>query len=234
MSFCLGIIPARGGSKGVVDKNIRLLGGVPLIIRALQCAVNSVLLNDFIVTTDSLKIKNVVEDFGFTVPFVRPQELAEDQSKTIDAVLHALNWYENNYKHTVDYVVLLQPTSPLRLPSDIDDGIQILKKHENSSSLISCYVSNEHPNIMYSINSDGVLIPYDNIGKITRRQDLDKVYVRNGAIYVAKRDFLMKNMQMICNQPVPLIMERERSINIDEELDLVLAESIYNNYLNDN
>ena len=233
MSFCLGIIPARGSSKGVVDKNIRLLGGIPLIIRALQCATNSVLLNDFIVTTDSKKIKDVVEDFGYTIPFLRPQELAGDKSKTIDVVMHALNWYETNNKQHVDYVVLLQPTSPLRLPSDIDDGVQILKKNNKSFSLISCHVSNENPNIMYNLSRDGVLIPYDNVGEITRRQDLDKVYVRNGAIYVTKRDFLIEKRRMICDQPVPLIMERKRSVNIDEELDFVLAESLYNQ-LNDN
>lgn len=227
MAFCLGIIPARGGSKGVIDKNIRPLSEIPLIVRTLQEADKAKFLDDFIVTTDSEKIKKVVEEAGFDVPFLRPMELATDTSKTVDAVRHAVDWYEKFKNPQVDYIVLLQPTSPLRWADDIDKGIQIITGQKTAHSLISCYDAiGVHPSIMYTTNPDGFLVPYDKAEKVTRRQDFQAVYVRNGALYITENVFFQKENRLICDSPCPLLMERSRSINIDDELDLILAETL--------
>ena len=225
----LGIIPARGGSKGVINKNIRLINGTPLINYTIQAAIDSKELDDFFVSTDSEEIKSVAEIAGASVPFLRPKNLSTDTASTLSVVSHALEWYEQSRCDIVELIVLLQPTTPMRTAADIDKSICMMKADLSANSLISCYdATHVHPSIMYK-DRNGRLAPL--MGKEERdkrRQDFSPVYVRNGAIYIVKREYFIQNNSLISESPLCYKMPRIRSINIDEELDLVIAESLIN------
>ena len=221
----LAIIPARGGSKGVKNKNIRLLGGLPLISHTINAAIKASLLDDFLVSTDSEEIKQVAENAGANVPFLRPKEYATDDAPTVNVVSHVLEWYESANNRKVDLIVLLQPTTPLRTYQDIDNAIEILQSNKNIDSLISCYdATHVHPSIMYTKNGDK-MFPFIDGSRLQRRQDFEPVYVRNGAIYICRRDYFIENNSLISHACVGYIMSREASLNIDEELDFKLAEA---------
>ena len=223
MTGFLGIIPARGGSKGISGKNVKDLAGKPLIAHSIAAANQAKQLDFCLVSTDSDEIKSISEAHGGWVPFLRPGHLAEDHSTTVDAVLHATDWFVANQARNVDYVVLLQPTSPFRTARDIDDAIGVMLAHPGRDSLISCYdASHVHPTIMYHQEGE-VLTPYSGEGCITQRQGFEPVYVRNGAIYIVKLGALQAARQIIVGDPLPYMMPRERSINIDEPHDLDIA-----------
>jgi CMP-N-acetylneuraminic acid synthetase len=226
MSFILGIIPARGGSKGIPKKNIAPLCGKPLIAYTLDAAVNSKRLSDTIVSTDSQEIADIASDYGANVPFLRPAELSDDFSPTINAVIHAVKEYEKLYNKYVNIVALLQPTAPLRTSEDIDKSIELMINNPSSSSLISCYnCERVHPRIMYTIdNNIGASLFKDHkVG--VRRQDFEDVYVRNGAIYLTKRKLLNEDI-LVDENPICYIMPERRSINIDSTYDIELAECL--------
>tara|TARA_Y100001970_G_C14250705_1_gene871624 strand:- start:3199 stop:3918 length:720 start_codon:yes stop_codon:yes gene_type:complete len=223
----LGIIPARGGSKGIKDKNIFNLNGKPLIWYTIKAAKDSNILSDFIVSTDSKKIKTISEKLGAKVPFIRPASLAKDRSNAIPTLKHALRKYEKLNDVKVDYVVMLQPTAPLRLSSDIDRAIDQLIK-SNADSIISVTnVNNYHP-IKMKIIKRGYLYDYKE-SKIENpaRQSLSPVFIVNGAIYATKRDILMNNNSLKGFKSLPYEMPDDRSVNIDSISDIVLA----NHYL---
>jgi CMP-N-acetylneuraminic acid synthetase len=137
-SFFLGVIPARGGSKGIKDKNIRSVAGRPLIAYTIEAARASVELDACIVSTDSERIAAVAIECGGSVPFMRPAELARDESPTVDTLIHAVTWYEGEHSIRIHAVVVLQPTAPLRTAEDIDASIRLFKEGR-ARSLFSCY-----------------------------------------------------------------------------------------------
>lgn len=222
--FILGIIPARSGSKGVPGKNIRLLAGKPLITYSIEAANSSKSLSDYIVSTDGEEIAAVARAADAPVPFVRPGSLATDDSFTIDTVIHAVAWYEEERNQEVDIVVLLQPTSPFRTAEDIDAAIRLFTNSQ-AESLISCYdAGHVHPQIMYTLAGARLQPLLQNDAKQVRRQELSTVYVRNGAIYIATRRMVMDVKKMYDEAPAAYLMPRDRSLNIDEPHDLELAE----------
>jgi len=223
--FILGIIPARGGSKGIKNKNIINISGKPLINYTIESARSSSMLSDVIVSTDSEVIASIAKEAGATIPFIRPSELATDEATTIDVIYHAVKEYENLFKLKVDIVVILQPTSPLRIHEDIDNAIKLFIDNPEFSSLISCYEANFiHPYYMYK-KEGKKMIPFLDI-ELTgiRRQELNSVYIRNGALYISNRDLIIKQKKIVEGIPLGYIMPRERSINIDEKFDLEFAE----------
>lgn len=223
--FALGIIPARGGSKGIKDKNISPLSGRPLIAYTIETAKKSKMLSDVIISTDSPRIARIAISEGGHVPFLRPKELASDESPTIETVKHAISEYEKQKKCQIDLVVILQPTTPLRAADDIDRAVHLFLSAPGADSLISCYsAASVHPSIMYKRRGDS-LRPFMEAGNsIKRRQEFEPLYVRNGAIYVASRELVLEKNRIIGNRPLGYIMPRERSINIDEALDLEITE----------
>lgn len=222
----LGIIPARGGSKGIKDKNIRLLNGKPLIQYSIEAARGSSQLDDFFVSTDSEKIKSIAEGAGASVPFLRPSRYATEEATTVSAVFHAVEWYEHTHNLRVNLIVLLQPTTPLRTAEDIDQALSLFQERRAAESLISCYeASHVHPSIMYTLDNDR-FVPLLRQAGPQRRQDFPPVYVRNGAIYIVRRDYFVRNKRLISDTPLGYIMPRARSVNIDEEIDLITAEAI--------
>lgn len=221
----LGVIPARAGSKGVKKKNIIPLRGKPLIAYTIKAAQGARLLTDFIVSTESLEIARVAKAYKAKVPFLRPTVLATDATPSYPVLQHALIEYEKLTKKHFDYMMLLQPTTPLRQPSDIDQAIRMMQRHPRADSLISCYEANAmHPRIMYK--RDGKrMVPYIADGsQMTRRQGFEDVYVRNGAIYIVRRDLLFKANKIIGEHPLMMEMPRRRSINIDSYEDLDFAD----------
>lgn len=223
----LALIPARGGSKGIKDKNIIPLAGKPLIAYSIEAAKKSKYIDSIVVTTDSERIAEVAKEYGARVPFLRPAELAADTSKTIDAVLHAIKTLKS-MNENYDTLVLLQPTQPLRTVDDIDKAIELY--YENGENgLVSISHVDDSPLLIRSINDDGKLVNLLSQNSTCRRQDMPDYYKVNGCIYINKIDELNENTSFNDNK-VPFIMDKEHSIDIDEMSDLWMAECYLKNY----
>ncbi len=222
MKHVLGIIPARGGSKGVPRKNIREVAGRPLIAYTIAAAQASQRLTRCIVSTDDKETAEISSAFGCEV-LERPVELAQDDTPTISVIQHVFATLEAQGQ-SFDYGLVLQPTSPLRTGLDIDSALQALEQSD-ADSVVSVYqVSDHHPARMYRME-DGYLVSFDEKFASVRRQELPPVYHRNGAIYAFRRSLLEQDTLM--GQTIlPYIMAEDRSLNIDTEYDLVLADFI--------
>ncbi len=223
----LGIVPARGGSKGVPGKNIKPLAGKPLIVHTLEAAHASTL-TKVIVTTDDSSIAAVAKAAGGTVPFMRPPELATDTAKSIDVAMHALQAMEQLEGMTYDAIMLLQPTTPFRATADIDQAITLLQNNPEADSVISVVdVEAFHPARMKYMEGDRLIDPpfceaYEN----QNRQELRPMFIRNGAIYLTRRKTLLAKSYKgdVC---MGLVMPNERSINIDTLHDFEYAAWMY-------
>jgi CMP-N-acetylneuraminic acid synthetase len=223
--FILGVIPARGGSKSVPRKNIALLQGKPVIAYTIEAAQQSQLLTHFLVSSEDAEIIAIAKEYGAPVPFIRSAELATDNAPTLPVVQHAVREMETQNNITYDFVVLLQPTTPLRLAEDIDLAIKKLISTEADSVISVCDVGAYHPARMRQIVNDQLVeLPIREPKEMLRRQDLPPVYIRNGAIYAVKRDVVMYQNSMVGKVSRPYIMPEERSVNIDSKLDFILAE----------
>lgn len=229
----LAIIPARGGSKGIKDKNIRTLHGKPLIAYTIEAAKCSQYVDTVLVTTDSVEIADVAREYGAYVPFLRPAELASDTAKTIDAVMHAVTWVKEHMDHQGqrdsegvlrDYniLVLLQPTSPLRTAEDIDGALEWYEK-KGAIPLASVSQVEQHPILMRSIEENGTVRKLLSCQSTIRRQDMSAYYYVNGSIYINQIQDLTYETSFNDN-PLAYIIPPEHSIDIDNEKDLILAE----------
>lgn len=224
MAFSLGVIPARGGSKGVPNKNITLLRGKPLIAYAIEAALSSRELSDVVVSTDSDEISECAARYGAPVRELRPAHLATDTAKTVDVAVFEIEQYELRRRKGIDQVVLLQPTCPFRTAMDIDNALSQFQTAA-AESLVSVYdASAVHPGIMYYYKKDRLVPILQAQERPHRRQERQPVYVRNGAIYVASRRLVMERGLLMEEAPAAYFMPAERSVNIDEPFDLELAE----------
>lgn len=223
----LAIIPARGGSKGIPKKNIRNLAGKPLIAWTIEEAKKSKYIDRLILSSDDPEIIETALQYGCEVPFVRPKELSMDDTPGVAPVLHAIKNIPD-----FDYIVLLQPTSPLRSVKDIDGCLEFCVQ-QNAESCVSVMESEVTPYWMFTLGDDYLLTPFMKDKKqVTRRQDAPKLYQLNGAIYVNRRDLLIKKQSLISENTIAFIMPPERSIDIDIELDFQICEAILNrNYV---
>jgi CMP-N-acetylneuraminic acid synthetase len=222
-SKILGIIPARGGSKGVPRKNLRPLAGKPLIAWTIEAAQGSSLLDRVILSSEDEEIMETAQRHGLDVPFKRPPELARDDTPGILPVLHALEMLSSeNYTH----VVLLQPTSPMRNSEDIDGAIRLCIDRAAPACLGVCEAPHP-PWWMFGMDADRKLSPLMAAKDIPlRRQDAPKAYQLNGAIYVAEIGFIKSSKGFIGPESLGYAMPGERSLDIDSELDILLAESL--------
>lgn len=217
----LGIIPARGGSKGVLRKNVRSMAGKPLIAYTIQAAQGSRFLTDLVVSSDNQEILNVAQRWGCPV-LKRSKALARDKTPMMPVMKHALIEMEKKTGKFYDGIVLLQPTSPLRTAADIDKAITLFSKSK-ADGVISVYqVADHHPARMYVIQKKQ-LKPFAKEPKTKLRQDLTPVFHRNGAIYIYRSALIRKSKIYSAKKILPYVMPRERSINIDDEIDLELA-----------
>jgi CMP-N,N'-diacetyllegionaminic acid synthase len=223
----LALIPARGGSKGLPGKNAKILCGKPLIVWSIEKAKLSKYIDMVLVSTDDVEIAEISNAAGAYVPFFRPAKLATDQSTTIDVVRHSIEFLEKNKGFSFDYVVLLEPTSPLRGDNDIDE---ILKKlHANSAnfdSIISVGEVNEHPSIVKRVN--GLLLEEfcENLPKTLRRQDNDPAFFPYGVAYITKTGALLAENTFYTKRCTSFKIKDYQKYEIDDIYDFVCVESI--------
>ncbi len=222
MKSLLAIIPARGGSKGIPAKNIRPLLGKPLIAYTIEAALHASALGRVIVSTDDPQTAAIAESFGAEVPFLRPAELGQDDTPTLDVVRHALANLRTQQNYEPDAVVLLQPTSPLRRAADIDRAVAKLESTDADSVVSLCTVE-DSPYWMMRLQGDRVLPFVEDGREYTRRQDLPAVYRKNGAIYVTRTDVIVNQKRFLGEDTRGYIMDSESSIDIDTALDMEFA-----------
>jgi CMP-N-acetylneuraminic acid synthetase len=228
----LGVIPARAGSKGVLNKNVRPLSGVPLIAYTIEASMKS-RLSKVIVSTDSEEIASIARSHNAEVPFLRPKELATDRAKAIPVIQHALKFLRDERNENYDAVMMLQPTTPFRQVTDIDLAISMMEEEEDIDSVISVIdVEGHHPARMKFLDQDGFLVDpqfceeYEN----QPRQELAPMYLRNGAIYLTRTSILEQG-SFKGKRCKALIMPMKKSINIDSTFDFDMAEWIQKHYL---
>ena len=225
MNRILGIIPARGGSKGIPRKNLVELHGQPLLAYTVRAAQSSRRLGRLILSTEDPEIIEVGRRLGVDVPFVRPAELAGDTVGSVAVVRHALDEVERQESARYDAVVLLEPTSPLRTADDIDEAIARLEATGADSVVSVCRVDAPHP-IKMQVIQDGYLRPFlpQHWREGLARQQLLPVYALNGAVYAVRAGLVREHDTLWGERTIPLVMPSERSVNIDSLLDLTLAE----------
>jgi CMP-N-acetylneuraminic acid synthetase len=218
----LCIIPARCGSKGIPFKNIVDLCGKPMIAYTIEIASKlkaKGLIDTVIVSTDCAEIADISKQYGAEVPFLRPEEIAGDKAKSVDFVLHSIRYYEE-IGIEFDSVIVLQPTSPLKSFDDVRNAIEIFNRNQ-SDSLITAYKEETINDLIMYHKEDDKAIPLNNDhNKGVRRQDHGAVYIRNGAIYITKVDYLKKEQRIISDISLMYEMGKNRSINVDTYEDL--------------
>ena len=222
----LAVIPARGGSKGVPRKNIYLVAGKPLIAYTLEAALAvRHRLHRLIVSTDDAEIAKVARRYGVDVPFMRPADLAGDGVPMFPVLQHAVRTVEAMDNVHLDWVLLLQPTAPFRTPQDIESALDLAAGGGCDSVISVVQVFAVHPNLMKRIENDRLLPFCFEEQEGTRRQDYQPpAYMRNGAIYLTRRAVLMEQNSIWGQVIRPYIMPEERSVSIDSEMDMKLAE----------
>lgn len=220
----LGIIPARGGSKSIPKKNLYPLIGKPLISYTIEAAKKAKLLTRFIVSTDCEEIARVAKRYGAEVPYIRPKELATDTALSVDVVKHAVIELENQGHIRYDYIVLLQPTTPLRLPEYIDGAITKLIETGCDTVITMVDVGANHPARMYRIEDDRLVTIMDEGVSMRPRQELPPVYIRSGDVYACKRNIPFEKGSLIGDDCRAIVISPERAVNIDSMQDMVLAE----------
>lgn len=222
----LGLIPARGGSKGVPRKNIKLLGDKPLIAYTIEAGLQCAEIDELVVSTDSLEIAETSKKSGAKVPFMRPAALATDKSPSIDTVIHAVEFYASQGQH-FDAVCLLQPTCPFRTANDITEAIKTFK-NKSADSLISVrevpHEFNPHWTFETEEKSGFLKIATGEKQIITRRQELPKAYHRDGSIYIVKTAILLSQRSLYGEKIAFHVSENLVHVNIDTLDDWAKAE----------
>ena len=220
----LAVVPARSGSKGIAHKNMRPLRGKSLIAHAGNCLSSLRWMDRKILSTDSEVYAEEGKRHGLEVPFLRPDELSSDRSPAMDMMAHALEQCEAFYEERYDLLAVVEPTSPFRRPSDIEFAcLGLIRGNYDSAVCVSPADTKSHPLKMLAVESDR-LRHYDPAAQnITARQQLDTLYVRNGACYLVTRDAFLKHRRFITDNTFACIIDR-RMVNIDEPIDLEWAE----------
>tara|TARA_Y100000768_G_C23962627_1_gene676165 strand:+ start:44 stop:760 length:717 start_codon:yes stop_codon:yes gene_type:complete len=226
----LGITLARGGSKSVPKKNIKPINEIPLIAFTINEALKSKYISKYIVSTDDEEIKNEALRFDADVPFIRPKSLSSDSATSVDALKHAVNYMENKEGVTYDYVVELMCTNPLKNVDDIDSCIEKLIKTGADSVIAVHQLEDHHPMRIKKIINDKITDFCLKEKLEARRQDLKpNAYVRSGSIYALNRDELMVNNRRYGSKNSrPYILPPQRAVNVDTEIDFLIAEQLMN------
>ena len=224
----IAIIPARGGSKGLPGKNIKSLCGKPLIAWSIEAGLGSQYIDEVMVTTDSDDIANVARQFGASVPFIRPDELANDSASSMDVIRHTLNFYDNKLDKKFDYTVLLEPTSPLRVTDDIDKAIVNLLENSQAKAIVGvCKTESQNPAFLVKKNVNNFLVGYENSDmKILRRQDINEVFFFEGSVYVSDTATLLKKNTFYHENTLGFEFPKWQSLEIDDLEDFIMVEAL--------
>ncbi len=214
----LAVIPARGGSKRVIGKNIRSFCGLPLIAWTIQAAQKSAYIDRVILSSEDPEIIDVAKEYGCDVPFVRPEELSADNVSGVDPIIHAV---ENVPGY--DYVIVLQCTTPMRTAQDIDSALEKCINRD-AVSCVSVSPVTCNPNWMYKVDDTDCLSKFMDGDLIARSQNLPSLYYLNGAIYVADINWLKAERRLVTDESLAMVMPEESSFDIDTEKDFIMAE----------
>ncbi len=227
----IAIIPARGGSKGIPDKNVKLFNGRPLVhypVALARAAEKKGVIVDHVVSTDDERIASAARKAGGIVPFLRPRELATDESAVVDTVKHAVCWWEERHGDVLHGVLLLQPTNPLTTLGDIENSTRhYLDNQPEAKCLISvCDARHVRLSTLYHREGQWLEQLAGDIDPVARRQASRSIYQRNGAIYIARRDLLLTDGKILDNAPLSYEMPRSRSVAIDDMFEWTVAEHL--------
>ena len=227
----IGIVPARIGSKGLKFKNLKKLNSKPLIFWPIKTLKKSKYIDKIILNTDSKKIRHLGTKMGAEAPFLRPKYLASDKSKISDTIIHTIRYFEKK-KIFYDYLLLLEPTSPLTTAEDIDNAIEVLEKsNKNADALVSIAENvTAHPKFCVRLDNNHMIKTYDTKFYNINRQKLDKTYFYSGNFYLSKVDSFIKQKTFYHNKTKAIISSKAKSFEIDDELDFFIVEKIMKHY----
>jgi CMP-N,N'-diacetyllegionaminic acid synthase len=220
----LCVIPAKGNSRRLAKKNIKILAGKPLVVWTIEAAQKAKRLTDYLVSSDDLEIIEIAQRYGAPVPFVRPAELATDSVRNIAVVRHALEFMEHERHMTYDIIINLQPTSPVRDPAHIDQAVERLWESD-LDSLVSVKGPYKKRDPVLKAIRNGVLEDYCPVEDPT---DSEPAFMYNAALYAVKRDYFVEHNKLISPRQVPLIMDTIYSVDVDTEADFLMAETYLN------
>lgn len=227
----IAIIPARSGSKGLKNKNIKKLGPYPLVAWPIMAAKKSKYIDKIVVSTDSKKIAAISKKFGLSVPFLRPKKISGDKSSSFEVIKHCLSFLEKK-NYFFDYIILIEPTSPLTTQKDIDKALEILyRKKNHSKSIVSVSKNiNTHPSFNVKINKNGkIKTNFKKFKNNRRRQDLAKVYFFDGSFYISEVNTLLKEKTFYHRETLAYVNEKWKAFEIDDIVDFICVEALIKN-----
>ncbi len=222
----LAIIPARSGSKGLPDKNIKIINGKPLIAWSIEAGLKSKYIDRLIVSTDSEKYAEIAKDFGAEVPFIRPDKISTDESSRKDVIKHSLDFFKNK-NELYDYIVLLEPTSPLTTETDIDTGIEKLLLDKSAESIVGVSLSEvSHPDFLVNLKNGFLnFINENQKSSVIRRQDLEDLYFYDGTLYISEIDSYLEK-EFYHEKTLGYVTPKWKSLEIDDMYDFIMVEAI--------
>lgn len=221
----LGLLPARGGSKGLPRKNVRLLHGRPLVAWAAGALARSRLVDRAICSTDDEEIAESARNAGLDIPWMRPAHLATDRAMVVEVIMHALQQLNNDGDGGYTHVALVQATSPTVTTHDIDAAIELAVQYDADTVITGCCALQHHPAMMFSLTESGEVSWLLSAGdRMARRQDLPPVFVRTGLVYVLKAQTVMEQGSIYGKKIFALIIPEDRALTIDTERDFLLAQ----------
>ena len=228
----LALVPARGGSKGLPGKNVRVLGGKPLLAWPIEAARSSLYVDDVVISTDSAEFAAIAEKYGARAPFLRPVALAADTAPSIGFILHALDFLESAGER-FDYVILLEPTSPLTEAADIDAAIERLDAAGGEADAlvgVSPMVT-QHPAYCVTMATGGRISPYGSadFASLPRRQDLEPVYCLDGSLYLSTVEAIRREQSFCHARTIGFETERHKAFEVDDLVDFLCIEAISEN-----
>ncbi|MCU6433898.1 acylneuraminate cytidylyltransferase family protein [Undibacterium sp. Jales W-56] len=228
----LAIIPARGGSKGLPGKNKKILAGKPLVAWPIESAVGCCFIDKVLVTTDDQEIQEIAKAHGAAAPFLRPAKFSSDSAKSIDAILHAIDWLEAK-NEKFDYTVLLEPTSPLTTAEDISQALQrLVASREIADSIVGISnVEGTHPEYDVRLSKNELIQPFQapNFQSLKRRQELEELFFLEGSLYISDTEVLRRERNFYHARTLGFKVPRWKSIEIDEIIDFLFVETIIKN-----
>lgn len=222
----IAIIPARSGSKGLPNKNIKKLNGIPLIAYSIECAKSCEFIDEVFVSTDSQEYANIALKYGASVPFLRPENISNDKSQAYDYVSHCIESYVVKFGYEFDYFIVLQPTSPIRKVYHIMDVVKMLID-QKLDSVVSVCKADHIPQIFNHLpENESMYMFYKDDKNSFNRQDFGEYYKLNGSIYAMKVSEFIKHKSYYIENSKAYIMDKKFSIDIDDELDFFMAEKL--------
>lgn len=226
MNKILCVVPARGGSKGLPGKNIKQLIDKPLIAWSIEQGLGSKYVNEVIVSTESEEIAEIARKYGARVPFLRPAFLAQDNSSTADVLIHLIVELEK-IGESFDYILLLEPTSPLREVVDIDKAFEQLLSIQNAKSIVGISkVESQHPSFSVSLDIQNCFIQSKNNFKVLRRQEIEELYFYEGSVYISEIETYKEKKNFYHKNALGYIIPKWKSLEIDDEVDFILTEAL--------